>query len=985
MPSSWSALRSLVSRDDAASELLSLLNDPFKQELGDGAIWSALGSSVGITFGMAILFSFVRPYNTVVYAPKLKHSDEKHAPPPIGKGIFAWVKPLWSTSEKDVISHAGLDAAIFLRFTIMCRNIFLVLAVLGCAIIIPVNWSKNSGKDEQKWFKRITPLEVWGSNNWVQVVFAYLAVFIICGFLWWNYRKVVVLRRGYMDSDEYQYSLHARTLMLNDIPKNMTSDEGIARMIDEIIPQSSFARTAIARNVKVLPELIAQHDRTVRKLEVVLAKYLKDPQNLPAARPLCKPSKKDPSYSTYPKGQKVDAIEYLTQRIRDLEVEIKEVRSTLDKRNTLPYGFASYDDIAEAHCIAHALRKRKPKGTSVALAPRPNDIIWDNMPMSPSARSWNRIWNNIWVIVLTLIWIVPNAMIAIFLVNLNNLGLVWKDFQTTLAADTTFWSIVQGILSPAITSLVFLVLPIIFRRLSIRAGDRTKTGRERHVLAKLYSFFVFNNLVVFSIFSTIWSFVSAVVADTQKNSDVWKAILKADPASALFIALCNISPFWVTYLLQRQLGVATDLAQLWKLTWSFFQRKLGSPTPRELIELTAPPPFEYAMYYNYFLYYSTIALCYGGLQPLVLPAAALYFAVDVCLRKYLLLYIFVTKTESGGMFWRVLFNRFIFATVLSTFVVFLTCWVRGDGTHIQAFAVIPLPFLVIIFKIYCSKAFDNKIHYYATRNVVRNPEHGDPKDPLRSDRLATRFGHPALYKPLITPMVHSKAQNVLPSIYRGRISDGREAYSGDTMSTSGYSDAYILNPMDKSGKAVKSSMPGFELVPEGRLDFEYYKNRPEFASEHGGGEIYGRHADSVRPGTPGSMWNGSEPPSRPGSPGLPPVPRTASPGPGRTYSPLAGNASPKVNLPEPGRSRSPLYAMDDDSGLNLVNNAAAMPMTTPHREPSMDHPALRAPGGAGMLGGGPRGYGNLPQDEDMTPEHDPMAYDYFRSTRTRRS
>jgi calcium permeable stress-gated cation channel len=191
--------------------------------------------------------------------------------------------------------------------------------------------------------------------------------------------------------------------------------------------------------------------------------------------------------------------------------------------------------------------------------------------------------------------------------------------------------------------------------------------------------------------------------------------------------------------------------------------------------------------------------------------------------------------------------------------------------------------------------------------------------------------------------------------------------------------------MDKSGKAVKSSMPGFELVPEGRLDFEYYKNRPEFASEHGGGEIYGRHADSVRPGTPGSMWNGSEPPSRPGSPGLPPVPRTASPGPGRTYSPLAGNASPKVNLPEPGRSRSPLYAMDDDSGLNLVNNAAAMPMTTPHREPSMDHPALRAPGGAGMLGGGPRGYGNLPQDEDMTPEHDPMAYDYFRSTRTRRS
>ena len=353
----------------------------------------------------------------------------------------------------------------------------------------------------------------------------------------------------------------------------MTSDEGIARMIDEIIPQSSFARTAIARNVKVLPELIAQHDRTVRKLEVVLAKYLKDPQNLPAARPLCKPSKKDPSYSTYPKGQKVDAIEYLTQRIRDLEVEIKEVRSTLDKRNTLPYGFASYDDIAEAHCIAHALRKRKPKGTSVALAPRPNDIIWDNMPMSPSARSWNRIWNNIWVIVLTLIWIVPNAMIAIFLVNLNNLGLVWKDFQTTLAADTTFWSIVQGILSPAITSLVFLVLPIIFRRLSIRAGDRTKTGRERHVLAKLYSFFVFNNLIVFSLFSAIFGYVAAIINDSKKGGDIWKAFEDGHPFQLVVSTLCQVSPYWISWLLQRNLGAAVDISQLVNLFMAYFKKR----------------------------------------------------------------------------------------------------------------------------------------------------------------------------------------------------------------------------------------------------------------------------------------------------------------------------------------------------------------------------------------------------------------------------
>ncbi|RYP80203.1 hypothetical protein DL770_006334 [Monosporascus sp. CRB-9-2] len=980
--------RHLISGRDgpnAAQELLDLLADPFKQRLADGAVWSALGTSVGFTLAIAICFSFVRPHNSVVYAPKLKHADEKHAPPPIGRGYHAWVVPLWKTSEKDLVSYAGLDAAIFLRFTKMCRNIFLTLSLLGCCILVPIFYFRNSGDENQTWLMRLTPSQVWDQPLWGLVITAYLINCVICGFLWWNYRRVLQLRRIYFESEEYQRSLHARTLMLYDIPKDKGSDEGIARIIDSVIPQSSFSRTAIARNVKHLPDLIQQHDHTVRKLESVLAKYLKDPQNLPASRPMCYPSKKDPSYDTYPKGQKVDAIEYLTQRIKELELEIKEARKSIDKRNTLPYGFASYDDISEAHGIAYAMRKKKPQGTTVTLAPRPNDIIWDNMPLSPSKRSWRSIIINLWIALLTFCWIAPNALIAVFLVNLNNLGLVWEAFQISLSANTGFWSIVQGVISPALTSLIYLLLPIIFRRLSIRAGDRTKTGRERHVVAKLYAFFVFNNLVVFSFFSTIWGFVSTVIKETQKGSDLWQALRdqSQDFPSGLFISLCTISPFWITWLLQRNLGAAIDLAQIWTLIWGFFMRRLSNPTPRQLIELTAPPAFDYASYYNFFLFYSTVALCFAGIQPLVLPAAALYFSIDVWLKKYLLLYIFVTKTESGGLFWRVLFNRFVFGTILSNVVIWLAVWERGDGTHKMALAVIPLPVIMVLFKLYCSKTFDDKIYYYSTRSV-QHMESSIPKDPYgRDNRLASRFGHPALYKPLITPMVHAKAQNILASIYKGRLSDGREAESGDTMTMSGYSDAYVLGSMTAGKPGKSATIPGFELVPESRLDFEYYKNRSEFAAEHGGGEIYGRPADMMRPGTPGSMWNGSEPYSRPASPGIPNMPRTASPtgmptiprldspGPGMYSQPMG---SPYATQPDMGRSRSPLYTHGNDSDAGLVGNAAAMPMAAPAQ--------MRAPGGAGMLGGGPRGYGGLPQEEDnLPPAHDPMTYDYFRTRR----
>lgn len=803
-------------------------------------------------------------------------------------------------------------------------------------------------------------------------------------------------------------------MQLYDIPKKLSSDEGIARLIDQVAPNSSFSRTAIARDVKVLPKLVEQHEKCVRKLEKVLSKYLKDPHSLPAARPVCSPSKSDPSYSTYPKGQKVDAIEYLTQRIKTLEYEIKEVRTSVDKRNTRPFGFASYSDISEAHSIAYAARKKKPQGAFIKLAPRPSDIIWDNMPLSAATRARKRLFITMWIGLLTLLWIAPNAMIAIFLVNLSNLGSVWHGFQISLEASPGFWSIVQGIASPAITSLVYLLLPIIFRRLSMRGGDQTKSGRERHVIGKLYNFFIFNNLIVFSLFSGMWTFTVNVLEDTKTGTDAWKAIVEQDFGGSLLIALCKISPYWVTYLLQRQLSTAVDLAQLWTLILSFIMRKLGSPTPREMIELTAPQSFEYASYYNYCLYYATVALAYGTIQPLVLPSVALFFVIDCILKKYLLMYVFITKNESGGMSWRVLFNRVCFALVLSNLVAFLVAFMRS--TYTQAYSVVPLPFIVIAFKIYCAKAFDSKIHFYSTRFVPRGPEPEvgiASKENLKNDRLAAKFGHPVLYRPLITPMVHAKAQNILASVYQGRLSDGRETGSAEGTSVSGYSDTYALDPMraGRPGKAAPSGLSGFEIVPDGKLDFEYYKNRSEFAEEHGQGDLFGTSRD-MRPGTPTSTFGGSDTDSRPGTPtggmmfnggkggggfASTSVSGVGGDGIGPGYSSPSAQYSPRLPpfgspaMDYPSRTRSPYgLVAGNDSTSNLVQSAA--PIASPpvgyyandagSRSASIDHgtTSFDRPRAGGMppgaLGGGPQGYGNLPQAE--SEYEDPMSYNYFR-------
>lgn len=180
-------------------------------QTGNDAVLAGLITSISFTLLLAVGFSFLRPYNSIVYAPKLKVADEKHAPPALGRGVLAWLGPVLKTNEQDLIQLVGLDATIFLRFQCLLRNLFLALTLIGCGILVPVNLI--NGKKSKGLYK-ITPLNTFGRSNWATVAVAWLVVFTMMGILYWEYRAVLRLRRQYYDSMEYKTSLHARTLMV---------------------------------------------------------------------------------------------------------------------------------------------------------------------------------------------------------------------------------------------------------------------------------------------------------------------------------------------------------------------------------------------------------------------------------------------------------------------------------------------------------------------------------------------------------------------------------------------------------------------------------------------------------------------------------------------------------------------------------------------------------------------------------------------------
>ena len=122
---------------DPTCQFLNLIASPFTSQLYSDALFASLGTYLGLTLGIALLFCFLRPYNNVVYAPRAKHADSKHAPPPVDKGLFGWIPPLIRTKEQDLVDKVGLDAAIFMRFIRMLRHMFLALTVVGCGVLIP--------------------------------------------------------------------------------------------------------------------------------------------------------------------------------------------------------------------------------------------------------------------------------------------------------------------------------------------------------------------------------------------------------------------------------------------------------------------------------------------------------------------------------------------------------------------------------------------------------------------------------------------------------------------------------------------------------------------------------------------------------------------------------------------------------------------------------------------------------------------------------
>ncbi|CAH7672629.1 hypothetical protein PPACK8108_LOCUS7443 [Phakopsora pachyrhizi] len=739
-------------------------------EVSTGAVVIQLVLMFCFSIGTVLAFSFLRPKNKIVYMPRYKYSAGNKRPPKLSDGLFDWLKPLISISEDELVTKIGMDAVIFLRLLRMCRWMCGLMAGLAMAILLPCDLVYNLKNSPTTTFAgstnklaMVTISQVRGSYLYVHVAYAYIATFVAIYIIYINYKAVLRLRWQWFRSHEYQNALYARSLMMTHVgPKHM-SDPGLQTLLTQL--QIPYPTTAvhIGRRVGNLPTLIEKHNQTVRDLEQVLATYLKNGKISPK-RPIAHIGSNFLGLG----GKRVDAIDYYTAKIKALELRIQSAREAIMDRKPENYGFASFAAVSYAHIVAKKLGSKRIKGVAFSLAPAPHDIIWENLTKSDAVVFRQRVIGEALLTAIATVYIIPLVALAL-LANLASLSQYVAFLANWSNASPLTFAAVAGILPPLLSTLLQLALPMIMRALTKFQAATTHHKLDRAVLSRYFSFLAVTQFLIFSLLGVVFSTVAEVVVEIGKKESFFKILRNLnklpDKIQATYIQQSN---YWLTWFPLRGFTAVLDLIQIVSLVWIIIRTKVWGRTPREIREWTKPPEFDYSVYTANMLLMLLVAFVYAPLAPLVPLLASVSFFASSWVYKYQLMYISVTRCESGGRLWRMIINRVLFA--LCAMHAFLWLTIGLQLGWMKSITTLPPLAVIIAFKFFLKSTFDAQFTWYIPKGTELTKAQEHHTD-ARKNRLLKRFGHPSLHAELFTPMIHKDHQSLLPEVYSGRIAD----------------------------------------------------------------------------------------------------------------------------------------------------------------------------------------------------------------------
>lgn len=712
--------------------------DPTKQPLrvfkAQLIVSTILGLSAFLTF---CVLRYRWPH---IYAVRVLRKRDLRSLP---KTLFGWCRSLYFVTDEEVLEHGGLDAYMFLGFFKMAIKYFSICASISICLIGPIRYYYTGFFDSDgiSWGDtddfcngKLSIILRGGRDNdggsdtqnldktaWLYTVFTYVFTLIAFYFLWQQTDIVVSIRQKYLGR---QNSITDRTILLEGLPDEFNPNEYTANSSTEslalpantvqkfdesklkkYIEDLGFGKVSsvfIASDWKPLKELFDKRMSVLRALEVAYSKYV--PLNvqiytsgnlepsvtpsmqmnyLPEEQPLLEEKKRPKirlgKWGIF--GEKVDAIDYYSDQLVQIDAQIKELRA-LNNFRVARSAFVTMDSVASAQMASQTVLDPHVHRLIARLAPAPHDVNWDHLSTSKINRFVRANLITIVIGISTVTLIFPVIYLSTF-INLKTIQKFWPALGDWIGQSDTA-TLLIGLVPPYLYTLLNVSVPYFYSYLSSQQGYISNGEIELSTLSKNFFYIFFNLFLIFTLAGTATN-VWALFGDTTKI------------AYELANSLKNLSLFYVDLILLQGLGMFPfRLLQVGDVFFEIFSKIFYCRTARDYRTLYyTPPVFDFGLILPQHILILIITMIYSVMSTKIVTAGLCYFVLGYYTYKYQLLYTMVHPQHSTGQAWPMIFRRICLGLVL--FQITMAGTLALERAYFLAVLIIPLILATFLF------------------------------------------------------------------------------------------------------------------------------------------------------------------------------------------------------------------------------------------------------------------------------------------------
>ncbi|KAH0463048.1 hypothetical protein IEQ34_007630 [Dendrobium chrysotoxum] len=676
--------------------------------LGDIGLAAAINILTAFAFLLAFAVLRLQPYNDRVYFPKWYIKGVRSSPTNSGSFVnkfvnldfrsyitfLQWIPAALKMPEPELIEHAGLDSAVYLRIYLLGLKIFAPICILAFAVLVPVNWTNNTleieaSKESDLEFSTIDKISIsnipTGSNKfWTHLVMAYTFTFWTCYVLFKEYAIIAKLRLHFLASQQRRPDQF--TVLVRNVPAD--PDESTYELVEHFFlvnHPEHFLTHQVVYDANKLSKLVGKKKAMKNWLDYYKLKYERNSSK----RPTCKTG----FFGLY--GKKVDAIEYYTSEIDKLSKEEVKERDRLkkDPKSVMPTAFVSFKSRWGAAVCAQTQQSRNPTIWLTEWSPEPRDVYWRNLAIPFVNLKIRRLVIGVIFFFLTFFFIIPIAIVQ-SLANIEGIEEA-VPFLKPLIEVPFIKSFIQGFL-PGIVLKVFLIfLPMILMIMVKFEGFISISSLERRAATKYYIFLFVNvflgSIIAGTAFQQIETFIHQSVSEFPKT---------------IGIAIPQKATFFITYVMvDGWAGVAGEILRLKPLIVYHLKNIFLVKTEKDREEAMDPGSIEFNANEPKIQLYFLLGLVYAVVAPFLLPYIMVFFGLAYLVFRHQIINVYNQQYESAAAFWPNVHGRVIVAMVVSQ-IVLLGLLSTKEAANSTPF-LIALPVLTIWFHSFCKNRYES--------------------------------------------------------------------------------------------------------------------------------------------------------------------------------------------------------------------------------------------------------------------------------------